>query len=317
MDDVIRQKRYFLQLKLINKGKVTYINLLNDDLDSIDKVTSICYTKEKFLKILHPSLIEYILDNYEKGDLVITYKQGDFIREIDVLQREYRYLAYIDRKEIDIIIYKSIINSRRINGKKLTQADYFMALVKNEEKYKKLTVSAIFKIHEGQLGKRAAIQALLDLKVIKDRSIYVPTMEDVEEIQKKLVEIYKNSIYYMNAHSQITLEGFTSKDGIIKQRYSSSLTYNMFPYLRKLRETPDAEYYIDSSFYPENLDTNIEVKDGTNSFDEFLEYEDRKENLKNKLKRHANYQKDIKDIYFEKINEYITRYDKIKVMRGK
>ncbi|HOZ53715.1 MAG TPA: hypothetical protein PKY25_00015 [Bacilli bacterium] len=314
MDEIVRPKRYSLQLKLINKWKIEFINLLTDDLDSLDKVTSICYTKEKFLKVVHPFLIDYILDNYERGDLVITYKQGDYLNELDVLQKEWNFTAYITREEIKKIIDDKIRDSKQINGKKIRLIDYYKALAEINHYYTKLNEKQLDEVYLGQKGKRVAIQALLSMGVIKDKSRYIPTKKDIKAIQDKLFEIYNKSVKYINLHSQMTLVDFSSEEKAIKNIYCRSLTYNILPYLRKLREDPDAEYFIDASFYPENLDTNIEVKDCRDSFADFDKYMERVENLENKLRRHNNYQKDIEDIYLEKINEYITRYDRIKVL---
>ena len=310
MNDEKKQKKYYLQLKLRKKNKVEYITLLNDTLDEIDKITSISYTKERFLETLPHEFVSYILNNYDNADLIVTYKSGEFIKEIPTIQKEDRYMAYITRDEIEDIIFDKIINSKRINGKKITQGDFFVQLFDINYYYSKMKAEELLKMYTGQLGKRVVVQALQNMNLLKDKQSYVPKIEDVNRIQEKLFEIYMNSTEYLNYHSQITMEGFSVKDGLIRERFSNVTLYNVIPYLKELLVNPKAVYYIDKSFYPENFETNIEEPIEKDDFVEFMTIADKNEQIRNKIKRHGLYQCKVKDIYLEKITEYQLRTDK-------
>lgn len=309
MNESKKQKKYYLQLKLKKKNKVEFITLINDSLPEIDKITSISYTKERFLAIFHPSFIKYILNNYDSGDLVVTYKSGEYIKEIPTIQREERFMAYITCDEIEDIIFDKIINSKRINGRKITQGDYFVSLMNINYYYAKLRGEELLRVHRGQLGKRVAIEALLSMKLINKPNEYVPTPEDVELIQKKLLEIYFTTRNYFNFRAQITLENFVVDKGIIRERSNAILMNDILPYLREITDNPAAEYIIDESFRPENLALMIPTQPVIENFAEFSRYEDEQAAYRQKMIRHNNFQRPVKNIYQEKILEYQSCFE--------
>lgn len=307
MDEEKKIKKYSLQLKMKKKNRIELIPLITDTLDAIDKITSITYVKERIIALLPEEFLYYLVENFDKGDLIVTTKQGEYLKELPTIPREDRYMAYITRSNISQIILEGIIDSHQINGRKITQADYFMKLIGYNYNYSKLPAAELLNLHNGQYGKRVVVCALSEMGLIPNKKDYYPTEKDVGKIQDKLLKIYQNSRGYYYARSQIKLDNFIMDKGVIKGNTSSMLFYDILPFLKQLMVDPDATYYIDNSFLPQNMpamfdpDTNIDQ-----DFGEYLKAGQEADAIKQKHHRHALYQSKIKPAYLEKINEYIT-----------
>ena len=112
------------------------------------------------------------------------------------------------------------------------------------------------------------------------------------------------SIEYLNSHSQLAMEGFSVKDGVIREKFSNITLYNVIPYLKELLINPEAIYYIDKSFYPENFDRTMEESLVKDNFAEFMTVADKNEKIAKKIQRHNLYQCKVKEIYLDKLTEY-------------
>lgn len=310
-------KKYYLELKL-KKGKyIEYITLLKDTLSNIDKVTAISYTKEQLLLILYPQFIDYILDNYEKADLVVTYRHSDTIKELPVVTKNNYYYAYVTSDELERVIQAEILSGKQEDGVRRTLSKYFMELQKLEYSLKYKTEDYIKKLHYEQKGKRQVVYVLNSMGLLKNKKDYIPTESDIELINELLLNMYLESKGIANARNQMNLYQIDSKKMKIypiainkedKPYFSRIFEYNVLEFLRRRRNDPNAVYYIDNSYrvlekIPQRPNINIQYM----TFEEYSKIEDERDRVKIKIKIHNNHQKPVKGVYTRVLSEYKGR----------
>lgn len=307
-------KRYYLELKLKKGKNIEYITLLKDTLSNIDKVTAISYTKEQLLLLLYPQFIDYILDNYDKADLVITYRYSDTIKELPVVTKNNYYYAYVTASELERVIEKEILSGKQENGIRRTLSRYYSELIKIEYNLKYKREDDIKKLHYEQIGKRYVVYVLNSMGLLKNKKDYIPTESDIILINNLILKMYLESKGIAHERNQMNLYQIISNKIKIypiaiskedKIKYSRIFEYDVLEFLKRRRSNPNAIYYIDNSYrvfekIPQRPNINIQYM----TFEEYSEIEDERDRVKTKIKIHNNHQKPVKEVYTRVLSEY-------------
>lgn len=307
-------KKYYLEIKLKKGKNIEYITLLKDTLSNIDKVTAISYTKEQLLLLLYPQFIDYILDNYDKADLVITYKYNNIIKELPVVTKNNYYYAYVTVDELERVIQEEILSGKQENGIRRTLSRYYSELVKLDYNLKYRKEKDIKRLHYEQIGKRYVVYVLNNMGLLKNKKNYIPTEFDINLINELILKMYLESKGIAHERNQMNLYQMVSNKIKIypiaiskedKIKYSRIFEYDVLEFLRRKRFDPNAIYYIDNSYrvfekIPKRPNINIQYM----TFEEYSEIEDERDRVKTKRKIHNNHQKPVKGIYTKALSEY-------------